>query len=74
MKKIKLPFIKHNIAPYACSSIGIYNEQNELVGNIDIGKIKHSYKLIDYIVSGYYQMYIKIQIIVHNQVLILQML
>lgn len=44
MKKIKLPFIKHNIAPYACSTIGIYNEQNELVGNIDISKIKHSYK------------------------------
>lgn len=44
MTKIKLPFIKHNIATYSCDNIGVYDSDNNLICNLDISSIKPNYK------------------------------
>ena len=36
-------FIKENIAPYLSESIGIFNENNELVGKLPLNNFKPNY-------------------------------
>ena len=43
MKQIKLDYIKHNIAPFAVKRIGVFNNQNKLVGTLDIEELKDKY-------------------------------
>lgn len=43
MKKIKINYIKHNIAPYIVKKVGIFNENGEMVGTVNIDSIKPRY-------------------------------
>ena len=43
MKQIKLDYIKHNIAPFAVKKIGVFNNQNKLVGTLNIKELKDKY-------------------------------
>lgn len=43
MKTIKLDYIKHNIAPFVVKKIGVFNNQNKLVGTLNIKELNHKY-------------------------------